>query len=452
MAQRIGGSFSPPGREEARHPIKAAALLYTAPSWLLRGPIYMTFVIIVASIVYLSWARKDAIVTAPLKLQREAVTVQAVGGGMVTELQVEPNLPLRVGQPMVTVQEKVRAIASPEQEALDREIGGVQDQLQQMLQETGHRLSQLALDEINAEKGRTTTLLTVATRINGLRAQLEMAEAVREDLQRKLALARKRLATQTELYNSRDITILDFERAQELVNDLQSRLGTAEIEVQRTRLALETARQEQSELESRTDVAKIHAEIKQQELRRDEDGRRLRDRIRDLERRRDEANRLIQGVTYQDNRARYTATIDGLVTEVLVRKGQLIDAGTPLVTIVKDSAAVEAQVLVQNKDIGNLKHGQAVSIKYFAYPYQEYGIQSGVIASIATKPSGQPGRESLYVVTVALDRETIRDASGREKRLELGLEGIAEIKTGDKRWIELIFTPLSKFFASPEDF
>lgn len=437
--------------EETRHPIKAAALLYTAPSLILRGPIYMTFLILILGLTYLTWARKDVIVTAPLKLQRESVTVQAVGGGMVTELLVEPNLPLRVGQPLVTVQEKVRAIVSPEQEALEGEIAGVEEKLQQLVQDSSHRLSQLALDEINAEKTRGTALEALTARINSLIGQVEMAERNRDDITRKLDLARRRLATQTTLYKSRDITILDFERAQETVNDLESRLSGAEIDLRRTQLALETARQERATLESRTDLIKIRAEIDQQELRRSEDSRRLRERIADLKQRRDDANRLIQGVTYQDNKARYTATVDGLVTDVHIKRGQLIDAGTPLITTVRDSAAIEARVMVQNKDIGNLKYGQPVSIKYFAYPYQEYGIQTGVIASIATKPSGQPGQESLYQVTVALDTEHIRDASGRDKRLEIGLEGVAEIKTGEKRWIELIFTPLSKFFAVPED-
>ena len=88
---------------------------------------------------------------------------------------------------------------------------------------------------------------------------------------------------------------------------------------------------------------------------------------------------------------------------------------------------------------------------YFAYPFQEYGIQSGAIAEIGTRPSTAPGEESLYVVRVALGSETIRSRSGVEKTLEIGLQGLAEIKTGEKRFIELLFAPAAKFFKPLDD-
>ena len=47
-----------------RHPIKAARLLYTPPSWVLRGPIYLIFIILFAAILYACWAKKDVLVMA----------------------------------------------------------------------------------------------------------------------------------------------------------------------------------------------------------------------------------------------------------------------------------------------------------------------------------------------------------------------------------------------------
>jgi hemolysin D len=116
---------------------------------------------------------------------------------------------------------------------------------------------------------------------------------------------------------------------------------------------------------------------------------------------------------------------------------------------VRNTAPLEAHVMVQNKDIGKIKRGQQVQIKYFAYPYQEYGIQHGVIADIATKPSGP---NSMYLITVALELETITArASTISKDLEIGLEGIGEVKTGEKRFIELFFAPASRFFQVAEE-
>jgi multidrug efflux pump subunit AcrA (membrane-fusion protein) len=148
----------------------------------------------------------------------------------------------------------------------------------------------------------------------------------------------------------------------------------------------------------------------------------------------------------------YKSTFDGLVTGVHVNKGEIINPGTPLVTIVKDTAALEGRLLIENKDIGTLKIGQRVQIKYFAFPFQDYGIPNGTIYDIAKRPGGVQGQESKYVVKVALDKETIsKIGSKREQRLEIGLEGIGEIKVGEKRWIELLFKPVSRFFTQEEE-
>ncbi len=436
---------------EVRHPIKAAALLYTPPSFVLRGPIYLVFVFVVLGIAYLSWAKKDLIVTAPLTLTREANTVQSVGSGIVSEVLVQGNAGVRAGQPLVVIQEKVRAIANPEQESIQKEIRELEANLDKAITDYDHRISQLRLDLANAEKGRSTEQVALEGKIATIRQQIMTARAAREDYVRKLSLARRNFATAKELYDRRDATVTEFQRAQEAMFDVESAVRNAEAEVQKLTLAQQTAEQELSRMMSLTNVDKIRQEIAQQGQNRERDIERLQLRIAELRKKLSEADTLVEGVTFQDSMAKYRSSVDGIVTNVHVKQGQLIDAGMPLVTIVRESAALIAQVLVQNKDIGHLKLGQLVQIKYFAYPYQEYGIATGLIAEISTKPSELPGKESLYLVRVALDRESIRAPSGVVKPLEIGLEGIAEIKTGEKRWIEIIFTPLSKFFRASEE-
>ncbi|CAK0750360.1 hypothetical protein WCLP8_2100001 [uncultured Gammaproteobacteria bacterium] len=128
----------------------------------------------------------------------------------------------------------------------------------------------------------------------------------------------------------------------------------------------------------------------------------------------------------------------------------MISPGQPIVTIVKNNAPLVARLLAQNRDIGQLKRRQNVQIKYDAYPYQEYGISTGQISDISVRPNEQ----NLYVVKVALDSETIRrqpqSPENPPKPLEIGLSGVAEIKVGDRRFIELLFAPASKFFKQDE--
>ena len=58
----------------------------------------------------------------------------------------------------------------------------------------------------------------------------------------------------------------------------------------------------------------------------------------------------------------------------------------------------------------------------------------------------------MYLITVALELETITArASTISKALEIGLEGVGEVKTGEKRFIELLFAPASRFFQVAEE-
>ncbi len=162
-----------------------------------------------------------------------------------------------------------------------------------------------------------------------------------------------------------------------------------------------------------------------------------------------EADTLVPGVRYGDRMVNYKSILDGIVTRIHVSKGNVIGAGNDLVTMVSSMAPLEAVAYVQNQDIGQLRRGQPVKIKYFAYPFQEWGIQLGTISEISTKPSGEAGRESMYTIRVALDTEIITKKRTRPRKLEMGLEGVAEVKTGEKRLISIVFSPFARFFEEP---
>jgi hypothetical protein len=52
---------------------------------------------------------------------------------------------------------------------------------------------------------------------------------------------------------------------------------------------------------------------------------------------------------------------------------------------------------------------------------------------------------------VALNGEFIKRNKSKRRNLEIGLEGSAEILTGSKRLIEVMFSPVSKFFENEEE-
>jgi hemolysin D len=437
------------GSGKQRHSIPAGTLLSSTHAFVMHGPVYLMFISAFAMLVYSFFASKDIIVMAPLTLQRQAVTIQAVSGGLVESVEVAENSIVSAGDPLATIQEKIRAASTPEQEAFQRQIDDLQLQERESLKEFEFRSNQLELDRRNLSQRRATEQGAIDNRIRQIEIQVQTAQRTRMGLDEDLGNARHDLSVKQELFANRDIPQVDFQRAQARVSDLQRAVGNADAEIQTVKLALETARSERQRLHETFSQERLDNEVANLTQSRERDQKLISDRILDLNRRLAESRTLVPGVHYEADKAIYSSLEDGIVTAVNIPRGAIISPGTPMFTVVRNTAPLEAHVMVQNKDIGKIKRGQKVQIKYFAYPYQEYGIQHGVIADIATKASGP---NAMYQITVALELETITARKATvSKALEIGLEGVGEVKTGEKRFIELLFAPASRFFRVEEE-
>lgn len=440
---------------EVRHPVKAATLLYSAPKFILRGPIYLMFVTMVAMLIYSVIATTDTLVSAPLTLQRRTVTIPAISGGLLESLDVSENSPVSVGQAIATVQEKIRAASTPEQEAIDRQLRDYDERKQNLRRDYDHNHRQLESQIAELENRLRTGKGSLEDRIGQLRNQQATAQRTLSNIQVDIGTAESNAGRLEPLCARRDIPITQCESARQRVSDLRRAASNAQADIDNIKLSLQTAQREQAQQGDQSTLERMRADLVKIQADYDEQVRQVDERIKDLNRRRVEAQTLVPGVRYDEDKAHYSSTVDGIVTTVHVSRGQLVNPGSPLVTIVRNSAPLEARVLIQNKDIGLLKIGQDVKIKYFAYPYQEYGIQRGSISDISVRPSTAAGEANLFVVNVALASETIQrqpvQPGDPVKTLEIGLTGLAEIKTGDKRFIELLFAPASKFFKAESD-
>jgi multidrug resistance efflux pump len=440
----------PPGRNAAhdtRHPLKAATLLYSSPNAFFRGAVYFLFFTLIGMLIYSGYATKDTVVEAPLKLQRQAMVIQAIGGGLIESVEVGENSPVSVGDELATIQEKIRAATTPEQEALQRQIGGLQHQEREAAKTAEFRLSQMELDRLNLTQRRATEQAAIDNRIRQIEIQLQITQRNRTGIDEDLGSARRDLGVKQQLFAMRDIPQVELQRAQTRVSDLQRALNNADAEIQNVRLALESAKGDRAQIAETFSQARQENEIENLKQARLRDQALNRDRIAELNRRLLESRTLVPGVRYDDDKALYTSIVDGVVTNVHIQRGTIINPGAPLFTMVRNTAPLEAHVLIPNRDIGKIRRGQKVQIKYFAYPTQDYGVQTGSITEISAKPAAaEPGKPSLYLVNVALEKETVTGPSGLTRALEIGIEGYAQIKTGEKRFLEILFAPSSRFF------
>ena len=436
-----------------RHPIKAARLLYTAPSYVLRGPIYLVLLILLVCLLYSFWAKQDVLVLAPLVLEKDSFTMPATGQGVVLEIDARENSFTRFGDQLAVIQEHIDPFNQAQRDAFAKEIKNLQDEKEKLQKDYGHQIDQLdsQIKDLTSNKGVKVKELTA--RIDILRKQLATAQSSIGVASSAAATARAQFARISQLYNTHDVPVTQFEAAREAVNRAEKAVFDAQQSKSQIEIQLQTAIVERDSFGSEQQVDRLQKDYNKRVADRDDAVKKLDEKIKSIEMRLNKAMTAQEGATgatYQEDKIIYSSLFDGLITKVHAQTGQIITPGAPLVTMIRESAALEGHAFVDNKDIGHLRLGQVVKIKYFAYPYQEYGIKEGQISDIATTPSGLSGKESKYLVKIALLDETIRRSSGKPKPLEMGLEGIAEIKTGEKRFIEIIFSPISKFLGSQE--
>jgi hemolysin D len=98
---------------------------------------------------------------------------------------------------------------------------------------------------------------------------------------------------------------------------------------------------------------------------------------------------------------------------------------------------------VMNKDIGFVKEGQTAAVKVDAFQYTKYGLIPARVIHISRDALKDEKRGLIYSVTMGLDKSSML-VDGRDVALNPGMSVNVDIKTGERRVIEYILSPLLK--------
>ncbi len=138
----------------------------------------------------------------------------------------------------------------------------------------------------------------------------------------------------------------------------------------------------------------------------------------------------------------------GIVTQVMVNAiGQVINKGQSLIALAPASAPMVAEVMVLNKDVGLLKPGQLVKLKYDAYAFQDFGIKRGWLTSISPDAVIDERIGPMFKCVVELEENTMR-VKGYDKPLMFGMKGTAEIMTDRQSVLLMLLSPLRQLYES----
>jgi hemolysin D len=161
-----------------------------------------------------------------------------------------------------------------------------------------------------------------------------------------------------------------------------------------------------------------------------------------------------------------TAPVDGVVQQLAVHTvGGVVTPAQVLAVIVPLDANLEISAMVLNRDIGFVVPGQSAAIKVDTFNFTRYGLLHGRVLGIsrdsiandrrddkargqssgAEGASSEPkGQELVYAARVSLDR-TEMEIEGRSVELSPGMAVTVEIKTGSRRIISYLLSPLIRY-------
>jgi hemolysin D len=139
-----------------------------------------------------------------------------------------------------------------------------------------------------------------------------------------------------------------------------------------------------------------------------------------------------------------TAAVGGTVQQVAVHTaGGVVTPAQVLLVIVPKDAQVTAEVVIDNKDIGFVNAGQVVAVKLETFPFTRYGTVEAKVKSVTADAVNDEKRGAIFPAVLSLSQNSI-NVDGKRIALSPGMNVTAEIKTGKRRVIDYLLSPIQK--------
>lgn len=147
----------------------------------------------------------------------------------------------------------------------------------------------------------------------------------------------------------------------------------------------------------------------------------------------------------REQRMRLVSPVDGVVLQLAVHTiGEVVQTGEQTMIVVPDDVGLEVEAMLLNRDKGFVARGQAAAVKLEAFPFTKYGTIEGTVQLVSSDSVELEGRGLVFPTRVSLDRDWIR-ADGENVALSPGMSVTVEVKTGSRRVIEYLLTPLLRY-------
>ncbi|MDO9234417.1 MAG: HlyD family type I secretion periplasmic adaptor subunit [Aquabacterium sp.] len=139
-----------------------------------------------------------------------------------------------------------------------------------------------------------------------------------------------------------------------------------------------------------------------------------------------------------------TAPVAGVIQQLAIHSvGGVVTSAQALMIVVPDSATVTAEVTIANQDIGFVDAGQLAAVKLETFPYTKYGTVAAKVDVVTADAVTDEKKGSYYPATLTLVAKDML-IDGKRVNLSPGMNITAEIKTGQRRIIEFLLSPVQR--------
>ena len=139
------------------------------------------------------------------------------------------------------------------------------------------------------------------------------------------------------------------------------------------------------------------------------------------------------------------APVTGTVQELAVHtEGAVVTPAQVLMKIVPENASIEVEALLQNRDVGFVNEGQGAEVKIDTFNFTKYGLIDAQLVNISNDAVEDQQLGWVFKLRLELEEDSIM-VENKKVKLSPGMAVTTEIKTGRRRLIEFVLSPLLRY-------
>ena len=303
---------------------------------------------------------------------------------------------------------------------------------------------------------RSAELATLRARIDGTRASIENSRRQHESERESDEAESTRLSSRIDYLTG----LVPLKREQlALARQLEAgygsvRSGRGVSEAEYARVALDAHRLAEDVSSTEREIVDTRAALEKHRLAMATRAARVAEELRALGAVRDEA--VIRATALENDVSRgdggalsVRAACSGTVVRLRVNAaGTVVQTGDILGEVACSGQRLRAEMTVPPEGLALIEPGQGVKLRYDAFPFQRYGVRSGVVRWLG--PASARGDSGSFRAFIDIDTSAVR-VLGQRRPFVVGMGGRADVVVARRSLISYAFEPIRRLRESVAD-